>query len=267
MITKKYAKEDYGTRDDFDPVGLSTAFSMLPSEKKKAKDHPPVFLGWEFEVSNNCSHENDFRSLYNYVNLRIENGNVDEIVSTPMTMLKHKFLLSRFVKFTNIDNPEPDEIGMHIHIDKKSFTTGSAINFYYFINMNEEFISAFSGRESGLRYHDWCAINPDALDHIKIGEDGKLTHTDSVLKELHDEFCGKGGCINERKETYELRIFGSPSTKEKMLSNIEFAEAVTLFVRDKRQEDLTVAKFKEFVTANKGRYNNLVVDPALVAAV
>lgn len=183
-----------------------------------------------------------------FCNLRSEYYATFEMVSVPATLNFHRKTIEKYLDMSGFTSNWNN--GMHVHISKKSFNELTLIKFISFINnkYNRDFIEFVAGR----KLNNFCAPNK-YIDFITFDKDrGNL-----ILKAKHGT--GKYCAVNTvPRTTVELRIFKAPTNKEKLISNLEFTEALVNFVNS--FEKLQVSAFIKYVWENKNKYKYLCND-------
>lgn len=166
-----------------------------------------------------------------------------EIVSSPASIGYHTNAWNKF--FTDMPKyfkgATAKSCGMHIHINKWSFTLTAIAKFVSFINTHKDFIRVIGGR--------------DETEFWKFEDRGKKFNR--VYKKRVDEGdkyravnLGKGG-----GNTVELRFFASTMDRSTFLKNLQFVYNLRLFCLSTSLAKLSVVDFLEWLYDNKDQHN------------
>lgn len=225
------------------------------------------WLGFELEVeyhdydsdSENCNEmAGKIRQMLDGRVYCKHDGSLDygfEIVSHPHTLENyHTEFPWAFLKrlrsngFQSWDN---DNCGFHVHLSLSAFnarTQGETdmhkIRFTKFIYDNQNQVERIAGRKS----------NEFALFEDKGNVVNKILHG--------HQNAGRYEVVNvANSKTIEIRIFKGTLRKERLLSNIEFVQAVLEFTRNMKitpkAKPLAWSRFVKFVVDNEAQYPNL----------
>lgn len=173
-----------------------------------------------------------------------------EIVSHPASFnwwkenreLVEKILLLRKQGFRSFDT---ETCGIHIHMTKGLFSTTDIQKLHDFFRYNPGFILMLSQRKKS-KLEQWAGIyHPgDAKVYYKcINKRGSgERHVAINLNSLY---------------TIEIRIFRGTLNTKSFYKNIEFCDALFLFIKDVSMAECTLENFLKFVVFNKEKYDNL----------
>lgn len=271
--TRMRSAQKKGVLQEIDVTRFPRAFSYLVKEDKEA-----IYLGYELETY--IPHEGDrisqsliaaiiARTKYGALcNFRQEYYATFEMVSIPATLNFHRKSIEELLDikgFTSRDNN-----GMHVHVSKTSFKDRLHLSkFIVFVNLtqNREFIETIAGRtlnhycapnpRLNIRYQD----KPDRFEKVPVRVSITFDDTRGTLTLDDTHGTGKECAINTAPpSTVELRIFKAPTDKDKIISNLEFTEALVKFSLEKEITDLTVDTFVKYVDEHKNVYKYLYKD-------
>lgn len=266
--------EKFKSKQLKDKEYYSFLMHKTPYAFSKVREVKPVFLGWEWEVNNN---ERPFSfiqdtKLLDFVNFK-SGGNPLEMASIPATLQFHKkymedlFFKQEIEKLFFEDESLP-EVGIHVHIDKDSFTKESLKHFIEFVVLesNRKFMEKIAGRSINKDVN-WREPNPcnfTTKDSKIIGSD--IVINDSLIQIQNScSVYGKDWAVNTNANstTVEFRIFASVLTKEDFYKNLEFTEALVLYSRHISRlknpySKIGYSNFKTFVNNRRVKYPNLV---------
>ena len=250
--------------------------------RKSTTESKQIYYGWELEMESRTSDLNLDKIAYqikndsdNYLYCKRDgsiggNGGF-EVVSHPSTfnaiknmdlnkmVLRHKDTMKGF---------HTRNCGMHIHINRNSFTDLQLYKFILFLNEYEDFTKAISQRRRNSEF-DWCQIDRNQKTFVKSHSAKKIremkegtSRRTSSKKYIpcHNRNGGNGrysavNMINEH--TIEVRIFKSNMDESAFRKNIEFVDCMFYFCKDTSPRELTIEKFSQFADVNKKDYPNL----------
>ena len=257
-----------GQLREFDVTRFPRAFSYLPKEEDPSE---AIFLGYELETYIPSEGTTTFMGISKTAskisktkygalcNFRDEFHATFELVSIPATLNFHRKSIEELLDTSGFTSRVNN--GMHVHISKDSFKDKEHLTkFIVFVNLtgNRMFMEAIAGR----KMVEFCAPNkklnlvygnsPDRDARVPLRS--KLTFDQErawlTLDEEHGT--GKYCAINTSPtNTVELRIFLAPTTKDKIISNLEFTEALVKYTLVSDIKDLTVDSFVAYVAKNK----------------
>ena len=220
-------------------------FLTMPNEKN------PIFMGFEWEIGlKSKSGKLEFGNLtklspdiLKYLSFGV-GGYPIEIRSIPVTLGVHKTLMPEMFFSKDVFNDTivfKREGGMHVHINKGAFDDTSIDKLHKLFYGSTKFTDMLQDLTKGRFYNSyWCSLKF------------------SRLMLLSDTTSDKGCAINHHDcGTIELRIFAVPQCEEEFFINMEFAEAVTRFVRIVSKEELTLDRFMSFISLRTKRYQYL----------
>ena len=208
-----------------------------------------------------------------------------ELVTVPATLYYHKEIFDSFF-FSSPTKGTPafntlhsinTSTGMHVHIDKRSFTKPSLGKFIAFINKksNRRFVSTIAGRD--ISTSGYCVALNLTEDNQKgfdvsasVGAFARPESSEKKEKELklhtnassidHLSHRGRGSIDLTKPATIELRIFSSSSKRADFYAKLEFTHALVKFCKTTSMQQLHYYYFLKFVASpeNKKDYPNLV---------
>ena len=261
------ANEDYDEYDsDYDDEGYSGVhryetnvldhldFQLTASEQQQQnKGKKLLYCGVELEVErrNNCPDD-----IAHHINTSVlpdfaickSDGSLDngfEIVTAPSTYAMHKKNWSKFFDDEqcreNLKGWSTDTAGLHIHLSRNALTPSEIGKILIFINdqTNNDFINQIAGRSSD----QWAKKSPKKI-------------TDAY------NYSDKYEAVNtSHRNTIELRIFRSNVSKHGFFRVLEFAFALSDFVKTTSiaLTSLHYTAFFRFMSRpeNKATYPNL----------
>jgi hypothetical protein len=172
-----------------------------------------------------------------------------EIVSYPESWLFYRSMKRRWTNMLTwleregVDATSSGKCGIHIHINKNSFTTMHTYKFIDFVykQVNMPFILAMSSRKS-------YSGNFRSYANLHIDNGTSSARCKSWAKE-------KGGTSHHsavdvsgvNQNTYEIRIFGGTLDPEIFHKNIEFTHALWKFTRDTSAKRNSVPQFVKWL--------------------
>lgn len=173
-----------------------------------------------------------------------------EIVSHPGSFKWWKENIRTVEKVLSIRNNgfrsfDTTTCGIHIHMDKDLFTPSDLQKVHDFFRYNPGFILMVSQRHKN-KLERWAGIyHPgDAKVYYKC-----------INKRGNSE---RHVAINLNPErTVEIRIFRGTLNTRSFYKNIEFCDALYLFIKEVSMRECTLENFLKFVIFNKEKYNNL----------
>lgn len=255
-----------GQLKEFDVTAFPRAFSYIKGEDTPSEE---IYLGYELETYIlNEGTQTGFSATASKIsktkygalcNFRAEYYASFEMVSIPATLNFHRKSIDELLDMTGFTSRNNN--GMHVHISKSNFKDKIHLSkFMLFVNAapNREFMEYIAGRAMnsfcapntnlGIRYKD---KSPSKIDLKFDGERNPLT-----LVQEHGT--GKHCAINTApRATVELRIFLAPVNKHKLISNLEFTEALVKFCKEAEMKDLSVDSFVNYVSMFSKKYKYL----------
>ena len=253
----------------------------------KDADSDPIYIGFEWETRYVDAHTSLIKSAMQkdlgwILNFRSD-SNATEIVSIPATLAFHKeFLEQQFFGAELQKHIVPREgytgCGVHVHISKKAFTEETLRKFTTFIinPVNNSFIDAIAERPmyEGV---SWRSPNRGKLlyhttGHLRGRLLGAEMHFDAKLRQVspsdrNSVIVDKHHAVNSGTGygTVELRIFNSATDQDNLFKCLEFADALTRFVRVANYGELYAFNFALFIAKNKKQYPVLFQRPEIQA--
>lgn len=245
---KTYKKEDIHTFEGrkyclncYDEVvsrNLIREYSYSPNfEFKKMNWENTLYLGIELEVQRktgsnsiiSCARKlKDFLFSEKTDNLFYfkKDGSVHdgfEIVSQPMTLQYiHKNIkfnkIFDFMQKNGFQSEESGACGLHIHVSKDFFEDNDIIKMRLFFAKNKEKLYAFS-RRKGVG-DNYCQFEQSNKEYLK-----------SIINDMSTSGRYWALNTNSSKETIEFRLFRGTLDYMKFISAIQFADAISNFVK------------------------------------
>ena len=173
-----------------------------------------------------------------------------EIVSHPGSFKWWKENIESIEKILSIRSAgfrsfNTDTCGIHIHMDKFLFSPSDIQKMHDFFRYNPGFILMVSQRVKN-KLDRWAGIyHPgDAKVYYKcINKSGSVERHVAIN-------------LNPPK-TVEIRIFRGTLNTKSFYKNIEFCDALYLFIKEVSMRECTLENFLKFVIFNKEKYENL----------
>ena len=234
----------------YKPIAQFISISKKDSYDKKIG----LYFGIELEV--NVSSRYDRQARAEKVQARLgdsaylkEDGSLVsggfEIVTHPHTFHTMKEVWSDYFnkgRISGLSSFSSGECGLHIHISRKALSRAQIRRMIVFVNSpeNYNFISLIAQR-GDTHYSQIKKKSPSAVAYVGDGGDDRYE------------------AINlTNRKTIEVRIFRGSHRLDRVLKNLEFCHALTVFCNNAGYRDLTVEKFCKFVASNSKLYPNLV---------
>jgi hypothetical protein len=206
------------------------SFKKMKYENKEEENKDSIFMGVELEVQHTnvadkatlfdkfLKRERVAKKFYFKRDGSVDNG--FEIVTHPFTLkyahskLKFNKILTWLQKnkFTSF---ESGKCGLHIHLDKNFFEELDIAKMRLFFLKNKSFIEKFSNRNGiGMNY---CNFETTSVKNILNNEvpNGRYWALN----------------LNSSEETVEMRIFRGTLDYERFISILQFADAISHFVK------------------------------------
>ncbi len=272
-----FLARNFNARGRLYDVSSSDLLNSGHSFSKNLGEEKPVYVGFEWETytappdTEKFLKESANTGLFGYLNFG-EGGLPIEMRSVPATVAYHKRILEQeFFKngLNRLINLKPlanNACGIHVHIDKRSFSKRSLKKFIMFIcnPSNAEFIGSIAGRPIGPRV-SWRAYNPCTFYYTKVGRiktsdikiNSRLEHIDPMVNSII--VGGKNFAVNTDTcyNSIELRIFKTCRTAFSLFAKLEFTEALVYYARHATMAKLTASDFTTYVKRNGQRWPNL----------
>jgi hypothetical protein len=180
--------------------------------------------------------------------------NCYEMVTVPATMKAHKRLWAEFfekIDYTKFDTSKDTGNGMHVHIDRKSFTKNHLNRFTWFITNpgNDDFMLAISERPTKANYQEW-ARTPNHFGHTtKITASRYASSTNGSLR---------GAVHCKGTKTVEVRIFKGIVSYATIVKNLEFVDSVFDYTSTTMLCQLSLANYLSWLKKTpKNKYQML----------
>jgi hypothetical protein len=218
-------------------------FKKMKYENKEESNKDSVFMGVELEVQhNNVSNKVvDFNTFLKKERVSTKfyfkrDGSVEsgfEIVTHPFT-LKYAHRTLKFNKILNwleknkFTSYESGKCGLHIHLDKNFFDENDITKMRIFFLKNKNFIEKFSNRNGiGMNY---CYFDNTTIPQILKGSipSGRYWALN----------------LNSSEDTVEMRIFRGTLDCDRFISILQFADAISNFVKIHGIASFIVGEYK-----------------------
>jgi hypothetical protein len=252
-----YARSHLQSCEGRNVFGYGTnVLSMKGWPERTHKDS--LCLGIELEMQPNSGHDQEdvteaLGTKYSEENPYIlcHDGSLGdsgvEMITLPYTLADHKS--DKYMNWTDVltraravakSGKGTTACGMHIHINRRALSSLQIGKMLVIVNAPEmqRFICCISQRGD----KGYCSRNSGVkiVDGKKIG-----VHRDA----LH---------VSGSKGTCELRIFKGNLRYERVMKNLEFAEALCFYAKDQSMQKLTDPRlFNEWIQERTGQYPNL----------
>lgn len=190
-----------------------------------------------------------------------EDGSLDngfEMVTAYTGLDVHKEQLQYFKEqFEGALSHKTSTCGLHIHVCKSDMSTLHACKMVLFINDadNQKLIYALARRDSSSysKIHDKKNDKHWLKDAMSAGEnasDNKLQKKYQIRNLNSDRY----EALNFKNErTIEFRLFKGTLKYQTIMACLEFTFATWHFCKDASQNELTTAKFLEFISKPENR--------------
>ena len=190
-----------------------------------------------------------------------------EVVTAPRMMAEH---IAKFTAWT--PNPayrawDVGSCGMHVHIDSHAFTalTLGKLLMFYNTDANAKLIRRIAGRHPSqdAQARDYAAsesqavmADPNKALKGKNPSRYRIINTTNLTEREADRL-GVAPSMDGRYNTVEIRIFRASLKRERLLAQIEFANASVFFCRETSYRDLNEESFLKWLKVTSWRYPNL----------
>jgi hypothetical protein len=190
-----------------------------------------------------------------------------EVVTAPRMMAEH---IAKFTAWT--PNPayrawDVGSCGLHVHIDSRAFTalTLGKLLMFYNTEANAKLVRRIAGRHPHVdaQAHSYAASESQSsvVDPIKAlkGKNPsryRIVNTTNLNNREADRL-GVAPSNEGRYNTVEIRIFRASLKRERLLAQIEFANAAVFFCRETSYRDLNEDSFLKWLKVTSWRYPNL----------
>ena len=253
------------------------------SIKKSKEESKAIYYGWELELEGRFSDTNYQEIAYqinedsnNYLFCKNDgsiggNGGF-EVVSHPATFntIKNMDLKNMVLKHRDkMKGFYSKNCGMHIHINRNSFTDLQLFKFVLFLNEYDKFTKEISQRRKESEFY-WCQLDKNLANYVKGKSSRKIKEIKSGVSNRRtnkkyvpcNDVNGENGrysAVNmENPNTIEIRIFKSNMDESSFRKNIEFVDCLFWFCKENKPSNLTIENFVKFANVNKKDYSNLV---------
>jgi hypothetical protein len=237
------------------------------------------YMGLEWEIENCGEYNNEMgvKRLVEIFGKRYIYCKKDSSISHGFEVVTHPFSYPNFVArrkdwvaamntMTELGyrnkSANPDwkkTVGIHVHINKKAFTTTHLYKFmkFFYNPENRGFLIDISQRGKENYY---AKFHPDAMKNLCLSS--KRRQNICKVQDPNDQHVGevdKNVAVNLKPTpTVEVRIFASTLDPRDFFKNIEFTRAVFWFSKDIPISEVTVPKFLAYCMGREAKtYKNL----------
>lgn len=187
-----------------------------------------------------------------------DDGSLDngvEFVTKPMSLqyMHNNINIKEVLDFINTKTKfcSKESCGIHVHLSKDFFTPLELVKLRIFFSVNEKPLSIFSGRSEDS-IDQWARFEKGY--RIKDFLNGNRRRM--VTREYACSFL-----TNTNGKTVEIRLFASTTNHKKLISILQFADAVSYFLKE--NSIITIQKkscWKTFIDwcDQKNRYGHLM---------
>lgn len=151
-----------------------------------------------------------------------------EMVTIPASLKAHKRLWAEFfqkIDYKKFDTSRDTGNGMHVHIDRKTFSTSHLNRFTWFITnpSNLDFILAVSERPTKRNLEEWANV-PSYNGHTsRLNAASRARHTNGSMR---------GAVHYKGNTTVEVRLFKGIVSYATIVKNLEFVDSVVEYTRN-----------------------------------
>jgi hypothetical protein len=266
------------TRRKFERVFNYSAnvLSHLPYTIKGPKEQNATLYGVELEANSEYRAPEVIKAQKDLFFLLKSDSTVSgqysqnyEMVTVPCTLRAHKRLWAEFfekIDYNKFDTTKDTGNGMHVHIDKKTFSASHLHRFtWFFINPgHNDFIYLMSERPSKTNFDQWARISavPTNISYEK------------AVRRAFNINRGRGA-VHHKGPTVEIRIFKGLVSYATIVKNLEFVDSVVEYTRWDTANHMSLARYfywldnitqKNQYTLLKAYYSEFKLEPYLNAA-
>jgi len=187
-----------------------------------------------------------------------------EFVTVPVTLqyIHNKMALYKVAEFINTQTSfrATDQCGIHVHLDKDFFTPLEISKLRIFFSVNIPYLSKFSKRKE-KQLMDWSRF--ESGYRVKDFVNG-YRKEDSITQSRRYACSFCTNVFDTKKKTpktIELRLFASTTDPDRLVSILQFCDALAYFIKDHSSMTVSSKKcWKTFVDwcKKQNRYNHLV---------
>lgn len=234
-----YCNDCYGSEEDETPreetprVRVVHDYGYKPSHDfKKMQWDSNLFMGIELEVQHSAPENSSAQKLVDFLKQeKVENmfymkhdssvPNGFEIVSHPFTLAyAHKELklqkILKWMKEQGFDSEKSGSCGFHIHLSKDFFEELDITKLRAFFKVNAKKLHKLSKRgETGTSYYKF-----------------EETSIEDILNNVPQSGRYWALNLNSSENTLELRLFRGTLDTKRVIALLQFAEAISWFVKD-----------------------------------
>ena len=207
----------------------TNVLEFIPYSVKGPKEHKVPLYGVELEANSDYAPRDIIAAQKDLFFILKQDSSIYgsrsqnyEMVTVPCSLKAHKRLWAEFfekVDYTKFDTTVETGNGMHVHIDRKSFTDKHLNRFTWFIvnPAHEEFIFAISERPSRQNLQEWAPV-PRLLDYPTPISASTMAFSRNV---------GVRGAVHYKgNKTVEVRLFKGIVSYATIVKNLEFVDSV-----------------------------------------
>lgn len=182
-------------------------------------------------------------------------GQSYEFVSVPASLKAHKRLWAEFfenIDYSKFDCSKDTGNGMHVHIDRRTFSSTHLRRMVWFITnpANFEFMFAISERPNRENFQEWAAMP----DHQRRQRSKHAAAINAVATNQ-----GLRGAVHFKgTKTVEIRMFKGIVSYATIVKNLEFVDSAVEFTRETGLSQLTLRNYLAWIEKTpKNRYETL----------
>jgi hypothetical protein len=234
----------------------------LPYTIKGPKEPKATLYGVELEACSNYTPKEVIAAQKDLFFILKQDGSISgdksnkyEMVSVPASLRAHKRLWAEFfdkVDYRKFDVSKDTGNGMHVHIDRKSFTKEHLNRFTWFIinPANQDFLFTVSERPTKANMHEWARV-PDGV----IFQPSKVSASRIAIA-LNRSL--RGAIHFKSDKTVEIRLFKGIVSYATVVKNLEFVDSVVEYTRVTSLKNISLSHYLDWLeTLPKNKYTVL----------
>jgi hypothetical protein len=234
----------------------------LPYTIKGPKEPKATLYGVELEACSDYTPKEVITAQKDLFFILKQDGSISgsksqkyEMVSVPASLRAHKRLWAEFfdkVDYRKFDVSKDTGNGMHVHIDRKTFTKEHLNRFTWFIinPANQDFLFAVSERPTKANMHEWARV-PDGV----IFQPSKVSASRIAIA-LNRNL--RGAIHFKSDKTVEIRLFKGIVSYATVVKNLEFVDSVVEFTRVTSLKNISLSHYLDWLeTLPKNKYTVL----------
>jgi hypothetical protein len=234
----------------------------LPYTIKGPKEPKATLYGVELEACSDYTPKEIITAQKDLFFILKQDGSISgsksqkyEMVSVPASLRAHKRLWAEFfdkVDYRKFDVSKDTGNGMHVHIDRKTFTKEHLNRFTWFVinPANYDFIFTVSERPTKANMHEWARV-PDNV----IFQPSKVTAS-RVAIALNRNL--RGAIHFKSDKTVEIRLFKGIVSYATVVKNLEFVDSVVEYTRVNTLKNISLSHYLDWLeTLPKNKYTVL----------